>query len=271
LYANRKLSEGYPDLERLGVDAYSHSQVTTSYAPEVVRCIERLIDVDHGARTVLVIGCGPMPHSVKRLLDAGYDAAALEPLAAYVQSARDFLGDPQRVSRGSAEAMPFEDNSKRIILMESVLEHVDSPYRSVAEAYRVLVPGGVLYVGTTNRWKFSLTGYNGEFHVRFYNWLPDVVKESYVYQHLHFDPRLANYTPRPAVHWFSYPDLCKLGRQVGFAQFYSLLDLIDTDSPFVARSRLRRWLLDKVRYNPWLRALALTQTGGTIFMVKWHG
>ena len=33
-------------------------------------------------------------------------------------------------------------------------------------------------------------------------------------------------------------------------------------------SRLRRFVLDKVRYRPWLRGLALTQSGGAIFMYK---
>ena len=48
-----------------------------------------------------------------------------------------------------------------------------------------------------------------------------------MFQMLHYEPQLANYNARPAVHWFSFPDLCRLGREAGFAQFYSPLDLID--------------------------------------------
>jgi hypothetical protein len=59
-----------------------------------------------------------------------------------------------------------------------------------------------------------------------------------------------------------------LGRAAGFGYFYSLLDLVGPDSPWVAGSRLRRLLLERVRYHPWLRALALTQAGASIFMVK---
>ena len=55
-------------------------------------------------------------------------------------------------------------------------------------------------MATTNRYRFSPTGSNDEFRVRFFNWFPRIVKESYVFQHLHFDPTLANYSPRPAVH-----------------------------------------------------------------------
>lgn len=153
--------------------------------------------------------------------------------------------------------------------MESVLEHVDSPPKALAESYRALAPGGILFICTSNRWKFRLSGRNSEYRVPFFNWFPDVIKESYVFQQLHYNPKHANYSVRPAVHWFSYSQLCKLGRNAGFAQFYSLLDLVEPDNPIVSKSRLRRFLLNRVRYNPWLRGLALTQTGSiSIFMLK---
>ena len=101
--------------------------------------------------------------------------------------------------------------------MEHVLEHADSPRQSLAEIYRVLIPGGVAYIATSNRYHFSPIGYNGEFNVPFYNWFPDALKEAFVHHHLHFKPSLANYTPRPAVHWFCYSDLCRVGRDAGFA------------------------------------------------------
>jgi hypothetical protein len=137
-----------------------------------------------------------------------------------------------------------------------------------------LAPGGVACIITTNRHQVSLKGHNGEFNVRYYNWLPDVVKESFVFKHLHYDPSLANYALRPAVHWYSYADLCKLGRQAGFYKFYSILDLLEKKDPPVVKNRLRVFvldelnLLDKLKYNPWLRALALTQAGGFVVMTK---
>jgi len=35
--------------------------------------------------------------------------------------------------------------------------------------------GGIAYITTTNRLRFSLRGDNGEYNVRFFNWLPRVV------------------------------------------------------------------------------------------------
>ena len=138
------------------------------------------------------------------------------------------------------------------------------PAASLAQAYRVLAPGGALYVGTTNRLQVA----NAEYTVRFFQWLPRLLKEAYIHQHLHFEPALARYTSRPAVHWYSYADLCALGRIAGFYRFYSKLDLFSIDDSAIQRSALRRAALDRVRFNLWLRSLALTQTGGTIFMLK---
>ena len=189
-------------------------------------------------------------------------------MAGFAEKAGQALGDAGRIQVGTAESLPLEPESQRVLLLESVLEHVDSPIKALAEAYRVLAPGGVLYVYTTNRLRLSPLGRNGEFNVRFYNWFPAIVKESYVYKHLHYDPSLANYSVRPAVHWFTFAELCKLGREVGFAQFYSLIDLVDSNAASVKRGWFRRWLVQHCRYHPWLRSLGLTQYGSSIFMLK---
>jgi SAM-dependent methyltransferase len=268
LYKNRKLSLGYPELEKLGVDAFSNAQSKESNAPRIVRYIEEIIDLPAGLKSVVVVGCGPHPVSTKELLDLGYDAVGIEPVADYVRGGQEWIGKPDRIKQGTAEKLPLAPESQAIVLLESVLEHVDSPIKSIQEAYRVLAPGGVAYVQTTNRYRFSITGDNGEYSVPFLNWMPDVVKEAFVHHHLHFNPKLANYSPRPAYHWFSYPDLCRLGRDAGFYQFYSKLDLVAADDPALTRGGLRARLLNSFRYNPWLRSLALTQFGDSIFMLK---
>jgi len=267
LYASRPLAHGYPGLERLAVDSF-HGEDAFSRVPEIFACLERLIDLSTGPKTVAVVGCGPNPQSLKYLIERGYDPVGVEPVAGFAQKAAEAIGDPARIRVGTAETLPLAPGSQRVLLMESVLEHVDSASAALAEAYRVLVPGGVLYAYTTNRTRFSPLGHNHEFITRFFNWFPALVQECYVYRHLHFDPRLANFSLRPAVHWFSFSDLCRRGREVGFAQFYSLIDLVDVDDPVMKGRPVRCWLVERSRRNPWLRALALTQYGGSIFMVK---
>lgn len=268
LYKNRLMSDGYPDLEKLGVSHYTENQDAYTRTAEIMECGARLIDFARGSKDVLVIGCGPKPTIVRDLLGLGYNAIGIEPVQGSAESARKFLGDETRVACASAESLPFESGSQRMVICENVLEHVDSPVLSLSEAYRTLLPGGVLYVYTTNRHRLSLSGKNSEYPIPFFNWFPPLLKECYVHQHLHYDPTIGLYTPRPAVHWFTYAELCKLGRDVGFAKFYSLLDLVEADSQSVQSSKLRRWFLDLARYSPWARAVALTQYGSSIFMYK---
>lgn len=265
---SRPLTAGYPGLEALGVQHYTENQDRDARTLEVIRCISKLIDLSRGARTVCVLGCGPRPEGIKKLVEAGYAVTGVEPVEGSAVVAREFTGGSAVIVTAGAEALPLADGSQRVVLMESVLEHVDSPERCVREAFRVLEPGGILYVYTTNRHRFSWTGQNGEFNVPFFNWLPRLVKESYVFRHLHFDPRLANFTPRPAVHWFTYADLCQLGRSAGFAQFYSLLDVVDEEAPWVSGSAIRKAVFRRLRLNPWLRGAALMQVGNSIFMWK---
>jgi hypothetical protein len=66
--------------------------------------------------------------------------------------------------------------------------------------------------------------------------------------------------------------LCQLGREAGFFQFYSQLDLKSPEPRNFSGDDRTRLLKAKalmyVQKNPWLRALALSQRGGAIFMMK---
>ena len=271
LYAGRRLAEGYPGLDRMALKKFTATLgAQADDTPRLERLLarlNRLIDLDR-ARNVVVLGCGPRPQTVKHLLERRFNVIGVEPVPLFVQSAREYLSGAAHVMEGAAERIPVADASQQIVFCDSVLEHVVSPTRSLDEMHRVLAPGGIAFITTTNRHRFSITGDNGEFLFRFFNWLPPLLKESFVHHHLHYDPRLANYTQLPAVHWFTYSELCALGRGAGFAQFYSLLDLMGADDPALGGSRLKRWLAAKLKFNPWIRALALTQRGDTIIMLK---
>ena len=275
LYKNRKLALGYPGLQRLAFEKYlailgepekDHSD-NDSVVQGMLTPLDRLVDLS-SLKDVLVLGCGPRPLPIKALSQRGYNVVGVEPVPLFVRSAEEYLGSQGKILEGSAEEIPLPSKSQDLVIAESVLEHVDSPTKSLDEVFRVLRSRGVAYIGTTNRYRVSLTGNAGEFNVRYFNWLPDIVKESFVFHHLHYDPSLANYTVRPAVHWYSYADLCKLGRQAGFHQFYSLLDLLEASDASIAASKVRKYLLNKLKFNPWLRALALTQRGSPMFMLK---
>lgn len=252
-------------LERAGTEYFIEHQSEESEGAKIVEYARRISGFPQNAG-IAVIGCGPRPQTLMQIREAGYSIHGVEPIAEYVNEANKRLDDSV-VQLGSFESLPFQDNSLDLIIAESVLEHVDSPRKSLSEAFRSLRPGGLLYVSTTNRTRFSITGQNGEFTVKYFNWLPALVKECYVHQHLHFNPRLARFTPRPAVHWFTYSGLCALGRDVGFCAFYSKLDVIRKGDP-AASSWLRRAVTGPARKNPLLRAIVLFQYGNSIFMRK---
>ena len=50
LYKNRKLSLGYPELEKLGASAFTNTQSKETNAPRIVRYIEEAIDLPAGLK-----------------------------------------------------------------------------------------------------------------------------------------------------------------------------------------------------------------------------
>jgi SAM-dependent methyltransferase len=271
-YRDRRLVEGYPGLDALSLEWF---QATLARQPDdrprmqmILGYLDHLIDIGQ-RRNFVVVGCGPRPEPIRVLREMGFNVVGVEPVQKFVVAARRYLGDEGAVLGGRAEELPNASESQDVVILESVLEHVESVGASLAEAHRVLVPGGVSYISTTNRYRVRS---DAEFNVRLFPWLPSLVKESYVFRHLHYEPSLANYAERPAVHWFTFAELCQLGREAGFFQFYSHLDLkTPSVSHFSGRDltrRLKAKALNQVQSNPWLRALALSQRGGTIFMVK---
>lgn len=270
-FSNRLLSEGFPGMDQLAHKAFADSVNSrsddTDRVARILTYLGRLKNMSESNK-VLVLGCGPYPEPMKILHNKGHSVVGVEPVPSFVETATNYMDGKAEVVQGTAEQIPLPDNSQDIVWLESVAEHVDSIRLSLEEMYRVLAPGGVLYLTTTNRHKFSIKGTNGEYQVPFYNWLPRLVKECYIHDHLHFRPHLASYSERPAVHWFSYQDLCASGRDAGFARFYSLVDLMRPDDKSITASAFRKRILKLVQRNAWIRALALTQTNGHIIMWK---
>jgi SAM-dependent methyltransferase len=79
---------------------------------------------------------------------------------------------------GSASELPFADASFGVLNATDVIEHVDDPGRLLAEARRVMGPGGVFFFNSPNR--FSLL--SREPHVKLWGvgWLPRRWAEPYV-------------------------------------------------------------------------------------------
>jgi SAM-dependent methyltransferase len=95
---------------------------------------------------VLDVGCG-VGHSFELLAPRETVGLDLDP---------DVLAGQQRETRvGDMRSLPFPDGSFGAVLSVQALEHVPDPERAVAEAARVLEPGGVAVYVTPNRLTFG--------------------------------------------------------------------------------------------------------------------
>ena len=104
-----------------------------------------------GRARVLDVGCGGgfLSNALGR---EGHDVIGLDASAQSLAIARahDETGRVTYV-RGDALHVPFEDASFDAVCAMDFLEHVDDPSRVVAEAARVLRPGGLFFFHTFNR------------------------------------------------------------------------------------------------------------------------
>ena len=100
---------------------------------------------------VLDIGCGA-GFLTNALAREGHDVSGLDASPASLAVAATH--DPTRSVRyveGDALALPFADASFDVVCAMDFLEHVEEPARVVAEAARVLAPGGLFFFHTFDR------------------------------------------------------------------------------------------------------------------------
>jgi SAM-dependent methyltransferase len=95
-------------------------------------------------KRILDIGCGPGALA-KRLVEAGAAVTGIDPGEAALAKARAAV-PAARFEAASGEALPFPDASFDGAVLLNALHHVPDPAAALAEAARVLAPGGALVV-----------------------------------------------------------------------------------------------------------------------------
>lgn len=80
------------------------------------------------------------------------------------------------VVEGVGEKLPFKDGSFDFINVCEVIEHVEDPHLLLQEIYRVLSPGGLVYLSIPNRFGVK----DQHFHLYFVNWLPRIFANHFI-------------------------------------------------------------------------------------------
>lgn len=159
---------------------------------------------------------------------------------------------------GSATRLPWPDASMDICLCPELLEHVAEWEQVLSEAVRVLRPGGVLYLSTTN----ALCPVQEEFDLPGYSWYPPPLKRRYERLAITTRPELANHARYPAVNWFTYFQLRRHLRKLGLES----MDRFDVAA--LGRDGLGGRVLGLIRAIPPLRWMAHVATPYTVVFAR---
>lgn len=161
---------------------------------------------------------------------------------------------------GTATQLPYSDSSMDIALLPELLEHVANWQDCLKEAMRILKPGGMLFLSTTN-W---LCPIQQEYTLPMYSWYPGFLKRKYERLAITTRPEIANHCTYPAVNWFSFYSLANYLNERGF-HCMDRFDSVETDG----KGLLRRIVVNLIRRIPLLRFCGHVLTPGSIiFAVK---
>jgi ubiquinone/menaquinone biosynthesis C-methylase UbiE len=129
------------------------------------------------SRKVLDLGCG-RGKTLVAFAREGVDIVGLEKYPSYITMARSTLAEAAlsvQIVEGEGEALPFSDGEFGFVNMAEVIEHVEDPAIVLGEVFRVLAPGGAVYVSAPNRFGVR----DPHFHLLFANWLPRTWADGY--------------------------------------------------------------------------------------------
>lgn len=202
------------------------------------------------------VGCGAGTQS-RLWAELGHSVSGVdvnEPLIRLAQQRAVDSGLNVKFEIGSATHLPWSDGSMDICLVPELLEHVREWQLCVNEAARVVRPGGILFLSTTN----VLCPKQQEFTLPGYSWYPGSIKRYFERLAVTSHPAIANYAKYPAVNWFSFYSLRDYLKPLGF-HCMDRFDLVDVSD----KGKLTKIVLELVRRVPVLRFMGHIATPST--------
>lgn len=249
---------------------------TDASGREVLDAEWRYIGTLLGARAsepldVLDLACGS-GHQTLAWAERGFRVAGIDFDRDLLLAGRERMhraaGDrlSARWTCGDATRLPYEDASFDVVFNNSLLEHVPAWQQVLSETARVLRPGGIFVMYTTNR-TCPLQQEVNDFP--FYSWLPDPIQRRVLAWIMKHRRDMVNFTDFPAVNWFTFGGMSRAFRNVGLAP-YDRLDLMAMRGTGGARGALAkamsRSVVLKLPYYFYARSMALygvRRPGGT--------
>ena len=192
------------------------------------------------------IGCGPGSQAIL-WASKGYSVRALDVSADFIAAGKESakkLGLDVDFELGTATDLPWSDECVDICLAPELLEHVPDWTSCLNQFTRILRPGGLLFINTSNK----LCPIQNEFNLPMYSWYPGPVKRYCERLATTTRPNLVNFATYPAVNWFSYYGLCNELAKRGLTSF-DRLDITDTRR----MSPMKRRIVDTLRASGALR------------------
>jgi SAM-dependent methyltransferase len=138
------------------MDAYDHIKVAGGDTAQPIAMEKRLRIIRQIAEKkrarFLDCGCGAGEYVFALTKSEGFDAFGIEFDETKARKAQTHPLYGSRVRQGDLERLTFPDSHFDYALLNEVLEHVPDERRALKEIFRVLSPGGSLFVFSPNRW-----------------------------------------------------------------------------------------------------------------------
>jgi SAM-dependent methyltransferase len=213
-------------------------------AASVVQRMGKLRPLRDGDR-LLDVGCATGALTAA-LAGHGLVVTGVDVVPEFVQAARRRNSDAT-FEVADAQSLPLPDGSFEYVVALGVLERVADWVRMLDEVTRVLVPGGVLYLVTTNRFCPR------QFEIRYvwgFAYLPSRVRERLLGLILEHRPQLVGYTDSPARHWFWHGQLARELVARGLTPFHKYSLMRPDDIPARFRPRPLRKAIELLIRKP---------------------